>query len=340
MEQDKKILIVEDEWFIAQDTKGRVENLGYSVCGIAATGEDAVRQAAEMRPDLILMDIKLKGEMDGIAAAERIKAEQDIPVVYVTAFANRDLLERVKTTGPYGYILKPFKEEALHTAVEIAFYKHQMEKKVRESEERFRAIFESTGDLVFLKDRDLRYIEANRSMENFFGMSGGNLADVTDEALFGQEAAAHIRETDTRVLAGETVEEEDTRPVGGEKRTFHIIKTPVREKDNEVTGLCGIARDITDMRKAQAAEIKTVQYESMFKTVAAVCHNLNQPLQVLTSALDILEDDVNHDLIGEIRKSVMHIGDITRKLQGIVKYRTKAHIDGSEILDIDESSRQ
>jgi len=99
------------------------------------------------------------------------------------------------------------------------------------------------------------------------------------------------------------------------------------------------AMDITDIREAEKVKIKTAQYESMFKTIAAVCHSINQPMQVLTSALDMIEEDIKHDLIPDAMESSNEIGNITRKLQGICKYQTKEHIDGSEILDIDGSTK-
>ncbi len=99
------------------------------------------------------------------------------------------------------------------------------------------------------------------------------------------------------------------------------------------------AMDITDIRKAESEKIKAAQYESMFKTIAAVCHTINQPMQVLTSALDMIEEDMDHDLIPDAMESAIEIGNITKKLQGICKYQTKEHVDGSEILDIDGSTK-
>jgi len=130
LKPNKEILIVEDDSFIARETKIRVENLGYNVSGILPSGEEAVEKVDIDQPDLILMDIKLKGQIDGVEAAKQIKMKYNIPIVYVTAFADKDLLERVKTTGPYGYITKPYGEAELHTAIEIAFYKQEMEAKL------------------------------------------------------------------------------------------------------------------------------------------------------------------------------------------------------------------
>jgi len=130
--ENAQILVVEDENIVAMEIQFRLEGLGYVVPTVASCGEEAIQKAEATRPDLVLMDIKLKGEMDGIEAAERIRTCFDIPVVYITAYADKNTLQRAKITAPYGYILKPFEERELHANIEIAIYKHQMEKKVKE----------------------------------------------------------------------------------------------------------------------------------------------------------------------------------------------------------------
>ena len=129
-----KILIVEDERIIAEDTKQTLESLDYEVCGIASSGDEAIRIVEESDPDLILMDIKIKGPIDGIETAEKIHQKRDIPLIYVTAYADEETLQRAKITEPYGYILKPIRKNELKTAVEIVLYKHKMEKQLREIE--------------------------------------------------------------------------------------------------------------------------------------------------------------------------------------------------------------
>jgi two-component system cell cycle sensor histidine kinase/response regulator CckA len=121
MEQEKiSILIVEDEGIVALDLENRLEGLGYSVSGIAATGKDAIRKAAEMHPDLVLMDIRLRGDMDGIEAARAIQARSHIPVVYITALADQDTLQRSETTGHQGYVVKPLEDAELRVVIETA----------------------------------------------------------------------------------------------------------------------------------------------------------------------------------------------------------------------------
>ncbi|WP_135612341.1 response regulator [Methanococcoides sp. AM1] len=123
-----RILVVEDEAIVAMVIKKRLMNLGYSVSGVAATGKDAITKVEGTFPDLVLMDILLKGDMDGIEAAEEIRKRFSIPVVYLTAHSDENTLERAKQTEPYGYILKPFTERDLSSNIEIAIHKHLKEK--------------------------------------------------------------------------------------------------------------------------------------------------------------------------------------------------------------------
>jgi len=123
----------------------------------------------------------------------------------------------------------------------------------RESEERFRAIFETAQDSIFIKDRHLRYTLVNPTMEKLFGVPASQLLGKSDEELFGEKAGSHIREIDSCALRGEIIEEEDTKPVSGVLKTFHVIKVPIRDNSGEIIGLCGIARDITKQNQAQEA---------------------------------------------------------------------------------------
>lgn len=140
-----KILIVEDEDIIAEDLQDCLKNLGYMVSAIASSGEEALQKTTEMHPDLVLMDIRLKGDIDGVEAANQIRTRFNIPLVYLTAYADKDTLQRAKVTEPFGYILKPFEERELYTVIEIALYKHEMEK------ERKRLITELQSALAKVK---------------------------------------------------------------------------------------------------------------------------------------------------------------------------------------------
>src|SRR5882724_7296916 len=177
------ILVVEDETIIAMDIQSRLRHLGFDA-EIAATGEEAVSKALDEPPDLILMDIVLPGTIDGIEAAEEIRKRFDIPVIYLTAYSDARTLERAKLTGPYGYLLKPLKDRDLHATIEMATYKHKMERQIREGEERYRMLFESVPHPMWVYDiATLSFLAVNDAAVRYYGYSreeflNMNIADI------------------------------------------------------------------------------------------------------------------------------------------------------------------
>ena len=124
----RQIMVVEDEEIVAMSLEYSLQALGYDIIGVVSSGEKAVEQAVRTHPDLIIMDIRLAGPMDGIEAAEQIRDCLDVPIIYLTAYVDEDTLARAKVSEPFGYIIKPFEDRDLHVAIEIGLYKHQMER--------------------------------------------------------------------------------------------------------------------------------------------------------------------------------------------------------------------
>jgi DNA-binding LytR/AlgR family response regulator len=169
--QGINILVVEDEGIVAKDIQQSLKKLGYNVVGVSSTAEQAIEKATELKPELVLMDIMLKGELSGIDAAMEIRNKLDIPVVFLTAYADSATLNKAKETEPFGYIIKPFKEIDLHTSIEMALYKHKKESQVRKERDFLYSIIEnmegngiifikSNSKLVKLKTSDIYFIEA------------------------------------------------------------------------------------------------------------------------------------------------------------------------------------
>ena len=165
------ILVTEDESIVRKDIERCLVNLGYNVIATADNGEDAIEMALKHKPDLALMDIMIKGDMNGIAAAEEIKRNLDIPVVFLTAYADENTLNEAKLAEPHGYILKPFKDVDIQTAIEMALHKHGKEQELKLESDFLRSLAEhkQDADVIFVKNRsrlirvkheDLLFVEA------------------------------------------------------------------------------------------------------------------------------------------------------------------------------------
>jgi len=165
------VLVVEDESIVSKDIQYSLKKLGYNVVGVAATGQKAIELCGEKLPDIILMDIMLKGDINGIEASTRIKEVYNIPVIFLTAYADENTLSKAKVTEPYAYIIKPFKEIDLHTSIEMAFYKHSKE-------------------LEILKERDMLYsiVENKENKEFIFVKSKSRLIKLNTKDIFFIEA--------------------------------------------------------------------------------------------------------------------------------------------------------
>ncbi len=178
------ILIVEDEAIVAADLSIKLRQLGYNVAGTASRGKEAVEMAGDLRPDLILMDIRLDGYMDGIEAAELIRDRYDLPVIYLTAHSDTATLDRAKLTGPFGYVLKPFEERDVATQIELALHKHRADREIREQREWLRVILNSIGDAVIATDAQGRISFINPVAESLTGWKAGEASGRAIESVF------------------------------------------------------------------------------------------------------------------------------------------------------------
>lgn len=178
-----RILIVEDELIVARDIGQQLIALGYEPVGSCAAGEEAVDLATQLKPDLILMDIQLAGAMDGIAAAQLIRARLALPVVFLTAFAESETVTRAKQAEPFGYIIKPFDERELRTVIEMALFKHVAEARLRESEQRFRSLVETSLDAVVLGTLDGKFLHANAAALAMFRTTEAEIVSLGRDAF-------------------------------------------------------------------------------------------------------------------------------------------------------------
>ncbi len=160
MEKNISVYIVEDESIVAKDIQNSLKKLGYQVLGISNNGNDALEKIITTSPDIVLMDIMIKGDMTGIDVAEKIKELHDIPVIFLTAYADETTLAKAKNTEPYGYILKPFKEVELRSTIEMAVYKHQKDMEVKIERDKLFALVENKDDA----NKDILFVKSNSKL--------------------------------------------------------------------------------------------------------------------------------------------------------------------------------
>lgn len=177
------IFIVEDEAIVANDIRETLIGQGYTVSGVAKSGEVALEKIREIRPDLVLMDIHLAGEMDGIDAAAKVHVLCDIPVIYLTAYADKILLDRAKVTEPYGYVVKPYDERELHSVIEMALYKHRVEREIRK---RDAILFAVSSAVEWL----LRISRVGTPSENILDIKADDIRDILEPIGLALDAGA------------------------------------------------------------------------------------------------------------------------------------------------------
>jgi PAS domain S-box-containing protein len=162
-------MLVDDEAIITTQLEKRLSSMGYEVVGVASSGEESVNMARELKPDIVLMDIVMPGKVDGIDAASKIRAELDIPIIFLTAFADKEHINRAKSADPFGYIVKPFHEEEIQASIEVALHKRTGERRLRENERLYHTIMYEAFDPIIITDEKGRILEVNKRAEDLLG---------------------------------------------------------------------------------------------------------------------------------------------------------------------------
>lgn len=258
------ILIVEDERIVALDIENSLSNSGYIVAGQTDRGDDAVIKARELRPDLILMDIGLRGELDGIEAAMQIKHQFDLPVIFLTAFTTPTILERARRAEPFGYVVKPFEERELISNIEMAIHKHSMERKLRASENKFRGVIENSSDAIALADDHGALIEWNPAAERITGLKRSEVLGLSQWDVVLRMLPEHKK---TKPVLDALKDQWNSVVTSGytsglERMAEFEIQTPLGERrviqtngfviDTEKGRLAGaIMREITERRRME-----------------------------------------------------------------------------------------
>jgi len=344
----RRILVVEDERLVAKHIENMVRGLGYDVAGVAATGEDAVRIALESLPDLVLMDIMLRGDMDGIAASEQIWERAAIPVVYLTAYADEATLERAKVTDPFGYLLKPFEERELYTAIEMALYKHKTDRELKERERWLSTILTSIGDGVISTDREGRVTFMNSVAESLTGRKkdeclGRGLGDVL--ILVGEKTGRRVpmsvRKASRR--SGRLTDGQSLLLLrGDEKVPVEVGAALIRDEKDQVDGTVLVFRDVTQRKRQEERLAFLAIHDALTELPNRVLFNDRLTLALANAArrkkaIAVLMLDL--DRFKKVNDTLGHsVGDrllraVAERLSGLLRRSdTVARLGGDEFM--------
>jgi PAS domain S-box-containing protein len=325
-----KILIVEDESIVAMDVKNRLIRLGYEVCGLASSGEEAIQKTIQSRPGLILMDIRLKGQMDGIIAAEQIRGWYDVPIVFLTAYSDDTTLQRAKLTEAFGYLLKPLEERELHITIEMALYKHRMERKLKESEQWLFTTLNSIGDAVIATDVQGSIKFMNPVAEALTGWPQpealGQPIKVIFNLIHAETGQPIANPAEQALQDGKTVYlQEDTVLIARDGREIPVDDSaaPIRNHEETITGAVLIFRDVTQRQQAEAklrryAEELQSQNEDLEAFARTVAHDLQSPLNPVIGFADVMLKEYPTLSDDEIRSFLQIIAQSGRKMSNII----------------------
>jgi len=250
----KRILIVEDEKIVADDLRMSLERLGYRVSGVVSGGEEAIGKVKELLPDLVLMDIVLKG-MSGIEAAGIIRSRFNVPVVYLSAHADRKTLEQAKVTGPFGYLTKPFDEGDLYSAIELAIYKHDIENKLKESEEKYKKIFDLSPEAIGILDDKGSILDINSRLYDWLGYKPEEVVgkNILDLPFLNEESKKRTKERFAQRMLGKEVlpYEVDFTSRKGRRVVGRIVGAPIRNEEGKIIRDIVMISNVTEQKRIE-----------------------------------------------------------------------------------------
>lgn len=343
------ILVVEDEALIADDLERTLKRLGYAVPAVLADGERAIEAAAAHAPSLVLMDIKLRGRVDGIEAARAIRERSESPVVFLTSYSDPATLSRASAARPYGYVLKPFAERDLRVAIEFALYKHQAEHTLRTRERWFATTLRSVGDGVVATDEKLAVTFMNRVAEELTGWASAEAAGRPIDGVlrFRGPEGAPVEGPAALALRSRGVAH---LPVGVElvRRDGSAVPVddsaaPIVDVTGEVLGAVVVLRDVSARKDLELRVARSERLASLGTMAAGLCHEINNPLSCVVAgvgySLEALDDEALRsevrDSLRDAQDAAVRIAEIVREFRAFAGPRDERRVetDLREVLD-------
>lgn len=288
------VLVVEDEWLISDDLDRTLRRLGYQVSGVVADGQGAIAAALSTRPSVVLMDIKLKGKMDGIDAARVIRDMVDSPIVFLTSHSDDGTIARASEVRPEGYVSKPFVERELRVAIELALHKHEVSRVLATRERWFSATLQSLREGVLTTDERLAVSFLNGEAERLTGWAAkaavgrpvGEILRVVDAA--GALVPARVGEV---LAGGEPVSTDgpllvESAASGARVPVDHTV-APIVGPGGRPIGTVVVFRDVTERRELERRLARNERLVALGTMAAGICHEINNPLAVVLGNLDL-----------------------------------------------------
>jgi PAS domain S-box-containing protein len=317
-----RILIAEDELLVAEDLRERLEQMGYEVCEVLDTAEEAILAIEKLQPDLALLDIHLRGELDGIAVAGHVRKRCQTPVIFLTAHADQATIERAGITEPLGYVLKPFDGRELHAAIEMALHRHRGEQRLRKMERWLATTLQSIGDGVVAADCAGRITLMNAVAEAITGWSRREaIGQPFDEVMIFERGEPPGRVHGLLELAaaeGVVIHLGDPyllRTRGGAVVPIDQSIAPIRDDDGSITGVVCIVRDSTEKRREEEARRQMQQrleeaqrLESLGVLASGIAHDFNNLLTAVLGNCSICQaqlpaESPEQPLLSEIQQA-------------------------------------
>jgi len=338
---EPRILIVEDEPIVAADLSAHLKRMNYQPAGWAVSGEQAIDLAGELRPDLVLMDIRLEGDMDGVDAALAIRQRFHIPSLFLSAYSEQVTIERAKVAEPFGYVLKPFEGRELRANIEMALYKHRAEEELRLSEGRLQEILDHLDALVYVVDmQTYQTLFVNKYGKQIWGDFTGKTCWQNLQS--GQTGPCNYC-TNSRLVGP------DGTPTGvhvwefqntATNRWYECRDSAIRWPDGRMVRL-EIATDITERRQIEAQSRQLQKSESLGRMAGAIAHNFNNQLASVIMNLELLQLELPPNAgpgasLSEALKSARKAAEISTQMLTYVGQTQAQH----ELLDLSETCRR